>query len=367
MQEIIQRLAETVNSERPAVYCRLVETRGSTPQKAGALMLVYPDGTQAGTLGGGCVEAEVKRLALAVLDKGQPEIARFQLDHDYGWDDGLICGGRMQILLEPLLADDTRTFYRRLAQQCLAGEAMTEAIVFTDESGERPVPSSVIFDEQQKVLASLRIPLDSPLIERLREPLRPLAQRPRAYAEQGVAYLPALERCRLIIVGGGHVGKAVADLAVDLDFDVWVVDDREEYVAESRFPRAQRRIGGTMSDVLPKLDINRDTYCLIVTRGHNHDEEALFHLAERGARYVGLIGSRRKIRMIFEDLLDQGISSDVLEQVHAPLGIHIGSQTVPEIAISICAELVSHRNCEGRVPGRPEKIEVPPVGLAKRE
>jgi xanthine dehydrogenase accessory factor len=362
MQEVIQQLAETVRSGRPAVYCRLVETRGSTPQKAGALMLVYPDGSQAGTLGGGCVEAEVKRRALVVLESGQPEIARFQLDHDYGWDDGLICGGRMQILLEPLVSAEPRSFYAQLAEQFLSGRGITEAVLFGDEAPDRPVPSSLLFDEPGELVAALRIPSGSPLVDEVRGGLRSLAQRPRAYTERGVAYLPALERCRLIIVGGGHVGKAVADLAVDLDFDVWVVDDRDEYVDAARFPRAQRRIGGTMSEVLPQLEITRDTYCLIVTRGHNHDEEALFHLAERGARYVGLIGSRRKIRMIFEDLLDQGISAAALEQVHAPLGIDIGSQTVPEIAVSICAELVAHRNCEGRVPGRPERIAVPPAG-----
>ena len=362
MRETIQQLAATLRAEREGVYCRLVETRGSTPQKAGALMLVYPDGSQTGTLGGGCVEAEVKRRALAAISEGQAAIAKFQLDHDYGWDDGLICGGRMQILLEPLASQETRTFYLRLADEILAGKGITEAVVFDGDSTELTVPSSLLFDEQQEVLASLRSTTDPATLERLREPLRPLAQRPRAYAAHGVAYLPALQRCRLIIIGGGHVGKAVADLAADLDFDVWVVDDREEYVDAQRFPRAERRIGGTIEDVLPNLEITHDTYCLIVTRGHNHDEEALFHLAERGARYVGLIGSRRKIRMIFEDLLDQGISAEALEQVHAPLGINIGSQTVPEIAVSICAELVAHRNCEGRVPGRPDKILVPPAG-----
>jgi xanthine dehydrogenase accessory factor len=175
---------------------------------------------------------------------------------------------------------------------------------------------------------------------------------------RGVAYLPVHPRCRLVIVGAGHVGKAVADLAADLDFDVWIVDDREEYVSPSRFPRAEKRIAGRIEDVLPALEITADTYCLIVTRGHNHDEEALYLLAERGARYVGMIGSRRKIRMIFDDLLNEGISQESLEKVHAPLGIDIGSQTVPEIAISICAELVSHRNRDGVVPGRPEKISL---------
>jgi xanthine dehydrogenase accessory factor len=109
---------------------------------------------------------------------------------------------------------------------------------------------------------------------------------------------------------------------------------------------------------LPSLEITPNTYCLIVTRGHNHDEEALLHLVNRGARYVGLIGSRRKIKMIFDDLLAEGISAESLSKVHAPLGIDIGSQTVPEIAVSICAELVAHRNLDGQVPGRAKRIEV---------
>jgi xanthine dehydrogenase accessory factor len=158
-------------------------------------------------------------------------------------------------------------------------------------------------------------------------------------------------------VGGGHVGQAVADLAAELDFEVWVVDDRAEFVSAERFPRAQQRLCGPIDRVLPELEITPDTYCLIVTRGHNHDQEALFHLVDRGARYVGLIGSRRKIKLIFENLAAEGVSREALARVYAPLGIDIGSQTVPEIAVSIAAELVAHRNL-GSVPGRPRGIEL---------
>src|SRR5690606_3166647 len=107
-------------------------------------------------------------------------------------------------------------------------------------------------------------------------------------------------------------------------------------------------ISGPVTQVLPQLEITPSTYCLVVTRGHNHDEEALYHLADRGAAYVGMIGSKRKIRLIFDDLLAEGISSEVLAQVHAPVGLDIGSQTVPEIAVSICAELIAHRNRDYR-------------------
>jgi len=147
-----------------------------------------------------------------------------------------------------------------------------------------------------------------------------------------------------VIVGGGHVGQAVGNLAADLDFDVWVVDDREEYVSAARFPRAERRIAGPMDRILPELEITPNTYCLIVTRGHNHDEEALYHLVDRGARYVGMIGSKRKIKLIFDDLAAEGVSLAALEAVYAPVGLDIGSQTVAEIAVSIAAELVAHRN-----------------------
>src|SRR3954447_25438797 len=114
MRELIEQLLQAVDAGRPVTYCRLVETRGSTPQKAGAMMLVFADGSQAGTLGGGCVEAEVKRRALGILSSGRAEVARFQLDSDYGWDDGLICGGRMHILIQPLPAAAANEYFLQL-------------------------------------------------------------------------------------------------------------------------------------------------------------------------------------------------------------------------------------------------------------
>jgi xanthine dehydrogenase accessory factor len=356
MRELIQHLRQSLREGRDVAYCRLVETRGSTPQKAGALMLVYADGSQAGTLGGGCVEAEVKRRALAVLAEKQPMVARFQLDSDYGWDDGLICGGRMQVLIEPLAGGQSYAYFETLDHCLRDADGGTEAIVFEDKRPGLPLTASFLFDRQTQLLASLHADQPEANAAMLVADLKPLLERPRPYVECGVAYLPTLPRCRLVIIGGGHVGKAVANLASELDFDVWVVDDREEFVTAERFPTAQRRIAGPVGEVLPHLEINADTYCLIVTRGHNHDEEALFHVAERGARYVGMIGSRRKIKMIFDDLLNEGVSPEALAKVYAPLGVDIGSQTVPEIAVSICAELVAHRNLGGRVPGRPAKV-----------
>jgi xanthine dehydrogenase accessory factor len=364
MRELLSDLEKAIRGETPVAYCRLVETRGSTPQKAGAMMLIYPDGSQAGTLGGGCVEAEVKRRSLKLLAQEKSEISSFQLDSDYGWDDGLICGGRMQVLIQPLSTQDSKEYFSCLLEAIDGERGISEAIVFDPEASGLPVPSSFLFDQDQQLVASWTSDgraeelVSDEQVQQIQENLTPLDQRPSPHAEAGISYLPVLPRCKLVIVGGGHVGQAVAALASQLDFDIAVIDDRESVVSEQRFPTARQRITGRIEETLPALEIDSSTYCLIVTRGHQHDEQALYHLAERGARYVGMIGSKRKIKMIYRDLLDQGISPEALENVHAPLGINIGSQTVPEIAVSICAELVAHRNLGGRVPGRPAAITI---------
>jgi xanthine dehydrogenase accessory factor len=310
-------------------------------------MLVYPDGSQTGTLGGGCVEAEVKRRALRLLDSGATELLTFQLDDNYGWDDGLICGGRMKMLVDPVRPGDDLSYFYRLGDLVAAGSPCTEAVVIdAEKAGGGQVGDRFLLDAGGKVVAA-RAAAAAPAA--LLAHLRPILSRPRPYVEHGVSYLPILERCRLLIVGGGHVGQKVAELAAEVGFDIWVADDREEYCSPARFPMAKRLIVGPVDTALSGLDIDSNTYCLVVTRGHNHDEEALYHLAETPARYVGMIGSQRKIKLIFEDLLAEGISREALARVHAPIGLDIGSQTVPEIAISIVAELIAHRNL-GVVP-----------------
>ena len=349
MRKIIEGLETALRAGQPVAYTALVETRGSTPQKAGAAMLVFADGSQTGTLGGGCVEAEVKRRALRLIDQGQAELLTFQLDDNYGWDDGLICGGRMKMLVDPVRPGEDLSYFEMLNGLIAGGAGCTEAVVIDPEkAGGVRAGDRFLLDGQGHVIAA-RAKASPPAA--MTSQLRPLRQRPRPYVEQGISYLPFLERCRLIIVGAGHVGQKVAQLAAEVDFDVWVVDDREEYCNSQRFPTASRLVVGPVDTSLSGLDIDAHTYCLVVTRGHNHDEEALYHLAETPATYVGMIGSRRKIKLIFDDLLAQGISPEALARVAAPLGFDIGSQTVPEIAISIVAELIAHRNLGGIPPG----------------
>ncbi len=351
--DLLSVLVASAESNVPIAYCRIVETRGSTPQKAGAAMLVRQGGAPLGTIGGGCIEAEVISRAQMALDRVTPEIAMFRLNGDYGWDDGLICGGRMRIAIEPVHEAAQRDYFGKLLQHIQRGRGGTEAIVIEEASQ----PSFCFFDETGQPIAALR-DHDSIDADMMAANLQPLSNRPRAYEHQSVAYVPVFPRCRLIIVGCGHVGMAVGQLATDLDFDVCAVDDRADFASRERFPRAQEILTGPIDYVLPNLDIDENCYCLIVTRGHKQDEKALYYLVNRGARYVGLIGSRRKINLIFDDLLEQGVSADELAKVHAPVGIDIGSQTVAEIAVSIAAELVAHRNNSGCVPGRPKAVRV---------
>ena len=349
MRELLLELEKAVQQQRPVCYTCLVETRGSTPQKPGAAMLIFSDGSQTGTLGGGCVEAEVKRRALRLIDAETPEIMTFQLDNDYGWDDGLICGGRMKVLVDPVRTEQDLTYYRRMIQLLETDRGCTEAIVIPPESAEgtsdpeRILPDRFLIDAEANIIAT-RGEQQPPA--HLFDGLKPIKNRPRPYVCQGIAYLTFHQTCQLVIVGCGHIGQKVAALASEVDFDIIAVDDRREYCNAERFPTAKQLIVGSFDTALGQLSVTPDTFIIIVTRGHNHDEEALGHLAGSDARYIGMIGSKRKVKLIFEDLLRLGTPREALAQVHAPLGFDIGSQTVPEIAMSIVAELIACRNLD---------------------
>ncbi|MBM4073537.1 MAG: XdhC family protein [Planctomycetes bacterium] len=356
MRDLLADLAGILQQGKDCVFCSVVETRGSTPQKAGAAMLVFADGNQLGTLGGGCVEAEVKQRALRTLgDPGGSNRAlmTFCLDDNYGWDDGLICGGRMTILADPLRSGDSGSadeYFGPFCRMVEDGQGCTESIVIDAKTAHLADGSRYLFDTQGKLVARRSEAAPSEAIMR---GLIPVATRPRPYVRQGVSYLPCLPRITLLIVGGGHVGQAVARLGADVDFDIWVLDDRDRYASRERFPAASRLIVGDIGATLKELarqEITPSVYAIIVTRGHAHDEEALYHLAKTPAGYVGMIGSKRKIKLIYDDLRARGIAGEALTRVHAPLGFDIGSQTVPEIAVSIVAELIACRNRGGTIP-----------------
>jgi xanthine dehydrogenase accessory factor len=292
----------------------------------------------------------VKQHAIRQLGSKGAILRSFVLDHDYAWADGLICGGRMVIAIEAVRGPAAALYFRCASILLEAGLGFTEGVIVNPEKLESEsaiAPDQIavgrrfLFGPEGALAASWP---DGPVPVCIAERVVSLQSRPQPAVRSGVAWMANVPRIHLVIVGAGHVGKAVADLASQADFDVSVIDDRAQYANRERFPTAARILVGQFDELLSGLEVTPHTYALIVTRGHGHDQEALYHLVRKPAGYVGLIGSRRKIRLIFDGLRDAGIGEADLMRVTAPVGLDIGSQTVPEIAISIVAQLIARRS-----------------------
>jgi xanthine dehydrogenase accessory factor len=231
-----------------------VRALGSTPQRAGAKMLVFADGRTIGTIGGGCYENDAFWKAREAIITGKPLLLHYELNDDFAQENGLVCGGQMDVHVDPLT----------------------------------PSP-------------------------------------------------------RLYIIGAGHVGWHLGRIALDAGFRLHVVDDREKFANRERFPDAEDVVTASIPEWLETADIPSAAYVVIVTRGHQHDLEALRALAPRDLKYLGLIGSRAKIVRIFDALIADGMPAQQLTRVHAPIGLDIGAVTPAEIAVSILAQLIAVR------------------------
>jgi len=300
IDQLLDRCADLLDDERKVAFCLLAKTRGSTPAEAGALMLVDDTTATFGTIGGGCVEAEIRRQVMTMMADDRSGLLHFKLDHDYGWDDGLICGGAIDVAVG--YAGDAKGL-RGAAEAYRRREPAELRVPIVDEDGT-----------------------------------------PQAY----VLDLPP--RPRLLIAGAGHISFALAPIAADLDFEVTVFDDRQDLL--DRFDSGVRCVAGHIHEQLAAEPLDADTYVVIVTRGHRHDEQVLEAVVTREAGYVGMIGSRRKVKVIFDDLAERGVPATALDRVNAPIGLEIGSVTVNEVALSIAAQLVGVRRAEYASPVR---------------
>jgi xanthine dehydrogenase accessory factor len=260
-QEVFAAVAEALDRGELAALVTIVSTTGSTPQRVGAKMLVFGDGRMVGTIGGGCYENDAFWKAREAITNRRPQLVRYELSDDFAQETGLICGGQMDVYIEPI----------------------------------EPSPE-------------------------------------------------------LFVVGAGHVGFHLANLAHEVGFRVHVVDDREKFANRERFPRAAEVVAEDIPAWLEHTALPPHAYVVIVTRGHTNDLEALRALAPRELRYLGLIGSRAKIARIYDALIADAMPADLLTRVHAPIGLDIGAVTPQEIAVSILAELIAVKH--GKVPGR---------------
>jgi len=253
--EIYEEVLRLKKEGRPSAIATIVQCVGSSPQKEGAKMLVREDGSIMGTLGGGCIEAEVIQAALIAMKDATPQTVPFELTEKKG---GLVCGGKVLVYIEPVV----------------------------------PEP-------------------------------------------------------RLIILGAGHVGKALSKVAGFSGFKVTVADDRTEYANREFLPDADDVIVSDFDAVFRKVPVDRSMYIVIATRGHNHDLEALKAALRTDAQYIGLMGSRRKKALLFKTLQSEGFSEDDISRVIIPVGLPISSVTPEEIAVSIMAQIIRQRRENG--------------------
>ena len=369
MREIYQRIPDLINSDQVGAYCTVVETKGSTPQKPGSKLLILPDLRNIGTLGGGCVEAEARRQAIGLMQGGIPRLLEFQLDSDYGWDDGLICGGNMKIFIDLPNTRAEAEMFTRLQELNAEKIPLMSATVVESEKNSVEVGMKMVFATTGERIGTLG---DTTLEEEIETEISQVLEQNRSSLykknrEVSVFLEPLQPRPTLLIAGAGHVGQALCHLGSWLDFDITIVDDRADFASKDRLPEADEIIIGDIATELQKYPINHLTYVVIVTRGHQHDESALHSVVESDARYIGLIGSRRKIKLIYDDLLEAGIPIEKLQRVFAPIGLDINSKTVPEIAVSIVSQLIQVRNGAEKIqsyeaqPARMPTIKIPGV------
>ncbi|HET6382985.1 MAG TPA: XdhC family protein [Armatimonadota bacterium] len=351
MKETYVKVAEMLETGEPFALATLIRSRGSAPQVAGSQAMFHPDGRSDGNLGGGCLEMEARRRALTAMASGEPTFFSLHLDSDFGFDDGLICGGTADILIEPR----PQRFARCFEAAADAVRRRQDAGVATICDGPRGILGARAVIEPGR--ASMVDGTEGDLAETLLEHATRAAERrfrqPEVVDVPGASIFvePLLRSPELLIVGAGHVGTALSRLASRLDFEVVALDDRPAFANADRLPWASRVIAADIPSTLEKMDLAPDTYVVIMTRGHRHDGAALRACLGRPLAYLGMIGSRRKIRLIYDELLEEGAAQpEELARIRSPIGLDIGAESVEEIAVSIAAELILVRHSTNRTP-----------------
>ncbi|TAK67286.1 MAG: XdhC/CoxI family protein [Dehalococcoidia bacterium] len=336
LDEMIQILER---GERFAL-ATLVDARGSTPQKAGARLLARADGSAAGTLGGGCIEASAREAAAEVLASGAPRVLDFELTEDIAVDYGLACGGTERILIAPASAIDVDV------ARALRGAGHRRGAVLTVVQSPEGAAGRTVAVWGDGVTDGDAVSLDAEALSAARALIAERHPRPRVVrAASGAEYFiePRQDAAEVIVVGGGHVGLAVAMAARFAGYRIAVIDDRADFANAERFPDAGATVVGDIEQALAAYPVTETSAVVIVTRGHKYDYQALAVAARSPAFYVGLMGSRRKVALIYRQLIDDGIPPERLRDIHAPIGLNIGAVTPEEIALSIVAEITMAR------------------------
>jgi xanthine dehydrogenase accessory factor len=354
MQDIYSEIVKALGRKEGLALATLITRVGSAPRAVGAKYLVKEDGASVGSIGGGCVEAEVWQEAKEVMMKGKGRVLHFNLTSEQLAEGGLICGGNIDIFLEPL-REDSLNIYRevlKIKQQGGAGILATvisvdgashkrEGVkVFIKASGEKTGSLFMgkeleerILGEADRVLRGRKIEILSISSEKIDHPWKKLE----------ILLEPIISEPTVYIFGAGHISQQLAPFVKKVDFKTVVIDDREMFANRERFPQSDEVIVTEFEKAFEKLIIDQSSYIVIVTRGHLYDGLILEMAVKTDARYIGMIGSKKKIQTLYQNLLRKGIPKEALDKVHAPIGLDIHSETPEEIAVSIIAQLIMER------------------------
>ena len=356
MNRLENDILALLESGEPVALATIVSLAGSAPRTPGTRMAVRHDGAILGTIGGGRLEAEVIQAGRESLQSGKSLLKRFELTGKDAQDMDMICGGVLDVLVEPLPADaEVVTLLRTFGRLRDTGKKL----LLVTRLRDAPDHDGWLHSERLLVEQTPKGPVFHPRRPDNADLLLPLLEAGRAercptlFSLKGEQVLiePVLGSDTVHLFGAGHVSREVAAVAHRVDFRVEVYDDRSEFANRERFPQANAvHVPADMATALDPTRIDPNSYVVILTRGHRYDMDVLARALRTGARYIGMIGSRRKPDKIYESLRKQGVSEEELGRVHCPVGLDIHAETPAEIALSIVAELVSFRAVQENRP-----------------
>ena len=338
---ILAECARLARGGGAGALASVARRRGSLPMSATAKLLVSATGARFGTVGGGCLEGEIVERCLNAIERRAPATSEHALTAELAGDYGLTCGGTAVIVVEPVFPDVTLAAVYGAALALSVGD--TGGAMATGLDWSRG-PAKCVRDAAGALSGAATPDLVAAL-----DALDPRAEEPAWH--DGVLLERVTGAPRLVVFGGGHVGGAVARAAQFAGWRVTVVDDRADFADAARHPVAERCVTCDWHALPVTLGLDAATYCVVATRGHQHDALIVEQVARRPLRYLGMLGSRRKVALTWRLLESWGVDAGQLAAVHAPVGLAIGADTPEEIAISVVAEMIAVRRAASRRRG----------------
>jgi len=343
---IFRDIYRLLSQDKTLALATVVATWGSTPQVAGAMMVVTSDGSTVGTVGGGCVEKLITEYAILSLREGRPMLKDYLLTEEGNIK--MLCGGKMRVFIEPI--SEGKHLFEVLDNEARSGRPSALSTVISGKKiSSSFIGEKMLITSDGNAMGSLGMEKIDKLVvpealKAIKEGSSRLYTLEESKEKEVVIFINVIPgEANLIIAGGGHIAKPLLEMAKVLGFNVTIVDDRKEYANKSRFPLANEIICGDFKKVFSKLTLNENSNVVVVTHGHRYDEQVLEAVLRSKAGYIGCIGSKKKAKQTLQYLKSVGYSEEDVKRVHIPVGLDIGAKTPAEIALSILAEIVKER------------------------